>query len=265
MQIHTPIYTLVINLFRYYVLTVIGPIILICIVTFCSVWLPWESGERTSLLITCFLALIVFLDTILGNVPKTSDYVPLIVWFVVVVLLFTIIQIMFTALASYYAERANRGKKFIPPYKIIMAYINKILFKRKSKEDAKIQSLDQADYQESTDSRNDVEVVRQYPIMRQNSRGSMGNRRKVPSVSYAVDKNAPVVIEDKMKDIPENTCTKDPLESDCAGKPEGKKCKKACKLIDRISILLSASFIIFCPIFFHLLLGKKIMMQCINR
>ena len=171
---------------------------------------------------------------------------------------------MFTALASYYAERANKGKKFVAPYKGIVTYIKKILFKRKKKDDVKIRSLNQVDYQDGAD--NDVEVVRQYPILRQNSRGVIGNRRKFSSGSYVVNKNEPVVAEDKLSGIPESGDTGVPLDangSGNAGKCNGKTCKKACKLIDRISILLSASFMVFCPIFFYMLFNRKLDIKCI--
>ena len=246
--------------FRYYGITVIGPIILICIATFCSVLLPWESGERTSLLITCFLALIVYLDTILDNVPKTSDYTPYIVWFVVIVLLFTILQIMFTSLASYYAERANKGKKFIPPYKCIIAYFTKIFLKKKKKAEAKIQSLDSYDYRNGVD--NDVEIVREYPLKRQNSHGL---RKKFSSESYTVNRKASTGFEDRVNGIPEDSGTGETANHDSGEEiipSKGKKCKKACRFIDRVSIFVSFSFIIFCPIFFHLLFARKLPSQC---
>ena len=203
----------------------------------------------------------MYLDTILENVPKTSDYTPFIVWFVVIVLLFTILQIMFTSLASYYAERANKGKKFVAPHKSIMAYFTKIFLKKKKKDEAKIQSLNLVDYRNNGVD-NDVEIVRQYPLKRQNSHG---HRKKFSSESYAVNRNMSTEMEDKMNGIPEDSGTGETGNHDSGedtGPSKGKRCKKACRFIDRVSIFVSASFIIFCPIFFQLLFARKLPANC---
>ena len=254
-----------ISYFSYYVLTVIGPIVLICIVTFCSVLLPWESGERTSLLITCFLALIVYLDTILNNVPKTSDYIPVIVWFVIIVLIFTILQIAFTALASYYAERAVKKKKFVAPHKRVVNLIKKIFFKSRKKEIAKIKTFKEADYQNGAE--NDMEIVRKFPpaMIRQLSLSKQASRRKISSDDYLDERenitkvDEPYNAEGKIKGDGEYANVgNDKGEGSCETSP----CKKACKLVDRLSVFLSLAFLVFCPIFFQLLFSESIPITC---
>ncbi|XP_065067925.1 neuronal acetylcholine receptor subunit beta-3-like [Rhopilema esculentum] len=247
----------------YYWLTVVSPMVLICIVTFCSVLLPWESGERTSLLITCFLALIVYLDTILGSVPKTSDYVPVIVFFVILVLIFTIMQITFTALASYYAERASRGKGFITPYERIWKCIKKIFFEKKKKSSIKSFEL-------NTFVDDEIEIERKFPpaVQRQVSRDVPDGN--MPSVTF--DKARKVSRINSFSGIQENASNDDNIgdfgseDKGAADDPsnacKGKECRKACKMIDRISSALSLILVIACPTMFHLMYSGKISWKC---
>ena len=85
----------------HYYLTICGPVILICLVTFCAVLLPRDSSDRMALLVTCFLAQVVYLDVIFHLLPHTSDYVPLIVSFLIAVLVFTALQIFVACLIAF--------------------------------------------------------------------------------------------------------------------------------------------------------------------
>ena len=102
----------------HYYLTICGPVILICLVTFCAVLLPRDSSDRMALLVTCFLAQVVYLDVIFHLLPHTSDYVPLIVSFLIAVLVFTALQIFVACLMAFcvqniemFESAAKRVKK----------------------------------------------------------------------------------------------------------------------------------------------------------
>ena len=63
---------------RFYMINVVAPCILMSILALLVFYLPPDSGEKVSLGITVLLSFSVFLLLIAENVPKTSDFVPLI-------------------------------------------------------------------------------------------------------------------------------------------------------------------------------------------
>ena len=63
---------------RFYMINVVAPCLLMSILALLVFYLPPDSGEKVSLGITVLLSFSVFLLLIAENVPKTSDYVPLI-------------------------------------------------------------------------------------------------------------------------------------------------------------------------------------------
>ena len=63
---------------RFYMINVVAPCILMSILALMVFYLPPDSGEKVSLGITVLLSFSVFLLLIAENVPKTSEYVPLI-------------------------------------------------------------------------------------------------------------------------------------------------------------------------------------------
>ena len=85
----------------YFWIAIMIPMILLCVVTFCAVILPRDSSDKISLLITCFLAQVVFLDVVLKMLPITSNYVSLLVSFVVMVLVATVAQILLVCITLY--------------------------------------------------------------------------------------------------------------------------------------------------------------------
>lgn len=116
----------------HYYLTICGPVILICLVTFCAVLLPRDSADRMALLVTCFLAQVVYLDVIFHSLPQTSDYVPLIISFLIAVLMFTALQIFVACLTAYcvqnvevFESAAKRIKKIFTTIKYACCRRNK--------------------------------------------------------------------------------------------------------------------------------------------
>ena len=63
----------------FYLTNLILPCIVLAVLTVFSFYLPPESGERISLVITILLGLTVFLLVFTENVPRTSEVIPLIV------------------------------------------------------------------------------------------------------------------------------------------------------------------------------------------
>lgn len=63
---------------KFYMINVVAPCLLMSILALLVFYLPPDSGEKVSLGITVLLSFSVFLLLIAENVPKTSDYVPLI-------------------------------------------------------------------------------------------------------------------------------------------------------------------------------------------
>ena len=123
----------------YYGLRIFVPVVLIWMVNICAVILPANSGERISLLVTCFLAEIVYLDTVFNTLPETSDYVPQVVLLVLLLLFFSGLQILFACLTSNVAGRqettwpkSKRIQKLISVVKKLLC-LESIIPKKNSK------------------------------------------------------------------------------------------------------------------------------------
>ncbi len=91
----------------YYYVNLIVPMVLISTITLAAVILPKESGEKVSLLITCFLSQIVYLDVLMVMFPKTSSYVPVMTIFTTGVLVLTTLHILLACLAAFLAMEAE--------------------------------------------------------------------------------------------------------------------------------------------------------------
>lgn len=93
---------------RYFWVTVILPLLLLAAVTMVAPLFPLQTGERTTLLVTALLASVVYLDVVFKNVPRSSDQMPIVVYFILSMVLYTCFQIMMTALISYFDERSSQ-------------------------------------------------------------------------------------------------------------------------------------------------------------
>lgn len=210
--------------------------------------------------------MIVYLDTVVDTLPKTSDYIPVLVMFLIVVLIFTIVQIALTSLASYYAERAGKGKRLKQPHRNIITFLSRIFCKRNPKKN----------HIKTTD--DDVISLREV------SQSAAANGRKISSNSFHVTRE---ISRDKIKArkqfsqmsytqytenraIAETAATTPDEENDAAGVPVvnengcevGKECRKACKVIDRLSVFFSVCFLVASPIMFKCLYDGTIKLVC---
>ena len=136
----------------YFYLKIFVPVLLIWMVNICAVILPADSGERISLLVTCFLAEIVYLDTVFSSLPETSDYSPLAVIFVFILLVFSALQIFLACLTSSAAngmEKASRWKhKFVSVMKKVLC-LEPLIRKRPSKCEYTVEAQDKNNKEDS--------------------------------------------------------------------------------------------------------------------
>ena len=209
--------------------------------------------------------MIVYLDTVVDALPKTSDYIPVLVVFLIVVLIFTIVQIAFTSLASYYAERAGRGKCLNPPHKNFIMFLSRIFCKRKPKKnhikttDDDVISLREVSQNATANGRD--RSSGSFHVTREMSRDMTKAGKQFSQMSYTQ--------YTENRAIAEAAATPDE-ENDAAGVPvvnkkdtkAGKECRKACKVIDRISVFLSFCFLVTSPILFKFLYDGKIKLTC---
>ncbi len=221
---------------NHYWLHLLFPIALICAVTFGAVLFPRESGDRTSLLITCFLAQFVYLDTVLHIVPRTSDYVPLLIIFMYVVLVFTACQIGLTAICAYYADKANKKTGLSSWHRRIIICLSKICLLSKNEVNA-VKSA-----HENSSFKNEVQL-RSIPV------SESTNPSNATSISDTIEHNQTEVNT-------ENEAPKGEI-----GTPPN-ICRVMCKLVDRFSIILSLIVLVTTPIIFQLIYNGTIHFNC---
>eukprot|EP00794_Sanderia_malayensis_P015876 gene15876-17476_t len=89
---------------------IVLPMVLIFGITVAAIILPRESGEKISLLVTCFLAQIVYLDALMSIFPRTSDYVPILTVYASSLLAFTTVQIIISCVDAYFAREASANE-----------------------------------------------------------------------------------------------------------------------------------------------------------
>ncbi len=217
-------------------LHILFPIALLCTVTFCAVLFPRENGERTSLLITCFLAQFVYLDTVSHIMPRTSDYVPVLVIFVFVVLMFTACQIALTAIVAYYAEKSNNRAALSPRHERIIMFLSKIC--TPSKRTA-------------------------YHAKKVEENNGFDSGIKMTS-THSLEHNHPshpTPLSGEAEDTQGEGNADLELEDSTDGK-RADSCKAMCDVIDRISVILSWIVLIATPILFMLMYSSIIKIQC---
>ena len=93
---------------KFLVVNIIAPLVCLSILNSVVFLLPHESGERVSFSTTVFLSFTVFLNIIGDNVPKASNPMPLLCYYVVAELIsgcvITVLAILCQRLHLYYAE-----------------------------------------------------------------------------------------------------------------------------------------------------------------
>ena len=224
---------------EYYYTTLFVPIGFIFVMTFCAVLLPDDSGERVSLLITCFLAQIVFLDQVYKYLPKTSDYLPLAIQYLFALMFFTSLQIFITSITSSYASQAKKGKSMSSRSQTVFNVLGRVFCSKvKSKIQHKISFRNQ--------SRKEDEV-REIHL-------DGGN---IMLVKRAFDGNDQ---SSENKDLPDR---QEPTDRDKRSVTDKKECcRKAVKILDRISMTTSFIFMVLIPLYFALRFGKKVTSDC---
>ncbi len=194
-----------------------------------------------ALLITCFLAQFFYLNTVLHIVPKTSDYVPMLIIFIYVVLVFTAAQLGLTAITAYYAKKANKNSVLSPWHQKIIMSLSKIcllgLFRKRQGNEVKLA-------QENGSFSNEIELA---------STPSFGSNN-APSRASICDTKEDGHIERNAED--------EAKESEAGDEANVKICITMCKVIDRFSVMLSLIMLFATPIVFQFIYNGTIKYKC---
>ena len=228
----------------YYYFTIFVPIVFICLMTFCAVLLPEDSGERVSLLITCFLAQIVFLDQVYKYLTQTFDYHPLVIQYLLAVLFFTGLQMFITSLTSSFASKAVKEKRLSEKSRVAFRFLGKRLCANVKK---KIHSTLTLRNRSS----------KQVELREHNADGI-----NIISVKSFPTNNEEQLEEKEGWDYPDTTAgteKNDKCNNDIKAKNES---HRAVKILDRLSVAVSFIFMIVMPFFFCLAYDQKIKHIC---
>ena len=113
----------------YYLINVCLPITFLGLVSTSSIALPPDSGERSTVLITCLLAYFVYLDTVWKHLPESSDYVPLMIYWILLILINIIFQLFLCYLVSSWSQAAQEKKRLGKRSRVfIIGILKKLLF-----------------------------------------------------------------------------------------------------------------------------------------
>ena len=83
---------------QYVIVNIVLPILFLCLLNVLVFVLPAESGERVSYAITVLLAIAVFMTIVSDTLPKTSEPIPLISYFLMIDLIVSAVISLFTIL-----------------------------------------------------------------------------------------------------------------------------------------------------------------------
>ena len=103
------------------VINVLLPIIFTAFINLFTFLLPAESGERISYAVTCLLAIAIFLTLVSDNLPKTSEPMSIMCYYLMIVLIIATIICLATILnlKVYFADE----KKPVPSWCKKLVYI----------------------------------------------------------------------------------------------------------------------------------------------
>ena len=73
----------------YYIINLIAPVVLMCLLNACVFILPVESGERVGFSITCFLSFAVLLNIIMSFIPASSANLAHLCYFTFIMMVFS--------------------------------------------------------------------------------------------------------------------------------------------------------------------------------
>ena len=115
----------------YYTMNVIFPSLLIAISHLCGFFFEPERIERVQMSLTCLLAYMVFQIIILGDVPKSSDHIPLLTFYINVQMAYITKSLLIEGFAAWLVAQSKRGHR--PPRLVFaIAYVlSKLLLVRR--------------------------------------------------------------------------------------------------------------------------------------
>lgn len=132
----------------------LAPILLLSVLNPLVFILPVDSGERVSFAVTIFLSFAVFLTLINDNMPKSSEPMAAISYFLIVIMCMSTLIIVFTILNLYLhfkEEEKEVNKKLV----LLLRYLKlSWLFKRDRMKDTRI-TVSSIENTKSSDNRTD--------------------------------------------------------------------------------------------------------------
>lgn len=138
----------------YFVINMLAPILLLSVLNPLVFILPVDSGERVSFAVTIFLSFAVFLTLINDNMPKSSEPMAAISYFLIVIMCMSTLIIVFTILNLYLhfkEEEKEVNKKLV----LLLRYLKlSWLFKRDRMKDTRI-TVSSIENTKSSDNRTD--------------------------------------------------------------------------------------------------------------
>lgn len=138
----------------YFVINMLAPILLLSVLNPLVFILPVDSGERVSFAVTIFLSFAVFLTLINDNMPKSSEPMAAISYFLIVIMCMSTLIIVFTILNLYLhfkEEEKEVNKKLV----LLLRYLKlSWLFKRYRMKDTRI-TVSSIENTKSSDNRTD--------------------------------------------------------------------------------------------------------------
>ncbi len=216
----------------FYVINIIVPMLLILLITMSAVLLPKETGEKISLLITCFLAQIVYVDVLLKTFPKTSNYLPVMIGYTTFMLTFTVLQILLSCITAYLAREAESETKslFRKLAGSILACMKNCVNRIHSTQDI---TGGNQDRQTCSDTETEE------------TGGRVGSGSATQHLK---------AVKNEIKDSNEATF--------CQHKRYKKFCLLLVQIIEESSLFVSFLLLVLIPIFLHLIFSKKIHFFC---
>lgn len=144
----------------YFVINMLAPILLLSVLNPLVFILPVDSGERVSFAVTIFLSFAVFLTLINDNMPKSSEPMAAISYFLIVIMCMSTLIIVFTILNLYLhfkEEEKEVNKKLV----LLLRYLKlSWLFKRERMKDTRI-TVSSIENTKSSDNRTDYSNLEQ--------------------------------------------------------------------------------------------------------
>ena len=106
----------------FHTVNVLLPVAFMSLITLFTFLIPVESGERVSYSITCLLAIAVFLTLVSDNLPKTSNPMSVMCYYLMIMLIISILICLTTIinLRMYFSDKDANAPAWCEPFVRVM-------------------------------------------------------------------------------------------------------------------------------------------------